>query len=210
MKIKKSKLNRETYLEEATKILRRTLFSPKGYKVPTVQLSISWASSGNRSRKNKMGVGTLGQCYPTTLHDGGINLIKITPAYDGSSLEGTLDILGTLVHELVHAVDNCVSGHGEAFKRCALAVGLLPPMRRTPESEWLRELMTNKIVKKLGLFPHQKLRSGGARQGTRNLKVSCDCCGFSFRTSKMNINRLPSYIPCPTGCGGEMDNDRGY
>ena len=84
-----------------------------------------------------------------------------TPAYDGSTLEGTLDILGTLVHELVHAVDNCESGHGEAFKRCALAVGLTPPMRSTGESQWLKDLMTEKIVKKLGLFPHQKLMAGG-------------------------------------------------
>jgi len=208
MRIKKSKLNRETYLEEATKILKRSLFTPKGYKVPKVQLSVSWATRGNRSSKTKMGVRTVGQCASTGLHAGGLNLITITPAYDGSTLEGTLDILGTLVHELVHAVDNCESGHGEAFKRCALAVGLTPPMRSTGESQWLKDLMTEKIVKKLGLFPHQKLTAGGRPDTVRNLKVSCNCCGFSFRTSRMNINKLPDHIQCPTGCGGLMDNER--
>jgi|TARA_B100001564_G_C20652587_1_gene677588 hypothetical protein len=204
MKIKTSKLNRETYLQEATTILRKSLFSPKGFKVPKVKLSVSWASRGNKTNKNKLGVSVLGQCYPTQLSDDGINHVIITPALSGSTLEGSLRILGVLVHELVHAVDNCESGHGQAFKQCATAVGLTGQMRSTGESEWLQNLMTEKIVKKLGLFPHQQLRTGGRTQTTRNIKVSCNCCDFSFRTSRKNLNMINEF-DCPTGCGGELD-----
>lgn len=203
MKLKTSKLNRETYLQEATKILRKSLFSPKGYTVPKVKLSVSWASRGNSSRKTKSGVSVLGQCYPTQLSDDGLNHVIITPALDGSTLEGSLRILGVLVHELVHAVDNCESGHGQAFKQCATAVGLTGQMRSTGESEWLQNLMTEKILKKLGLFPHQTLKTGGRKQSTRNIKVSCDCCDFSFRASRKNLNMINNF-DCPTGCGGEL------
>ena len=48
--MKTSKLSRENYLIQATDILRKSLFKPKGYKVPKVELSISWATRGNRNR----------------------------------------------------------------------------------------------------------------------------------------------------------------
>ena len=36
--MKKSKLSRENYLIQATDIMRKSLFKPKGYKVPKVEL----------------------------------------------------------------------------------------------------------------------------------------------------------------------------
>ena len=192
--MKTSKLSRENYLIQATDIMRKSLFKPKGYKVPKVELSISWATRGNRNRKGD--AKTLGQCFPKHMHAGGINQIVITPNYDGSTIEGSIDILGTLVHELVHAVDNCVSGHGQAFKNCALAVGLLPPMRSTPESEELREWLRKNIVDKLGKFPHKKVTLSGAKQTTRNIKVECNCCEFSFRTSRKNLELMDEVSHC--------------
>jgi len=209
MRHKKSKSNRETYLENATDILRKGLFKQKGYKVPKVQLSVSWATSGNRSRHGE-GVKVLGQCFPTGLCDSGINQVNITPYLDGSTLKGTLRILGVLVHELVHAVDDCVSGHGTPFKRCAEAVGLTGKMTATTETEWLEDYLKENVIKPLGLFPHAKVVSGKRKDSVRNLKVSCNCCGFSFRTSRMNINKLEDHIDCPTGCGGQMDNEQDY
>ena len=199
--MKTSKLSRENYLIQATDIMRKSLFKPKGYKVPKVELSISWATRGNRNRKGD--AKTLGQCFPKQMHAGGINQIVITPNYDGSTIKGSLDILGTLVHELVHAVDNCVSGHGQAFKKCALAVGLLPPMRSTPESEELREWLRKNILDKLGKFPHKKVTLNGTKkQTTRNIKVTCDCCDFSFRTSRKNLAIMdfePDCLACIEG-----------
>jgi hypothetical protein len=198
--MKTSKLSRENYLIQATDIMRKSLFKPKGYKVPKVELSISWATKGNRNRKGN--AKTLGQCFPKEMHAGGINQIVITPNYDGSTIGGSIDILGTLVHELVHAVDNCVSGHGQAFKNCALAVGLLPPMRSTDESEELREWLRKNILDKLGKFPHKKVTLSGAKQTTRNIKVECNNCDFSFRTSRKNLDMMdfePDCLACSEG-----------
>jgi hypothetical protein len=199
--MKTSKLSRENYLIQATDIMRKSLFKPKGYKVPKVELSISWATRGNRNRKGN--AKTLGQCFPKQMHAGGINQIVITPNYDGSTIKGSLDILGTLVHELVHAVDNCVSGHGKAFKDCATAVGLTGPMRSTGETEELKEYLRKNIIDKLGLFPHKKVTLNGTKkQTTRNIKVACDCCDFSFRTSRKNLAIMdfePDCLACSEG-----------
>jgi len=204
--MKKSKLSRENYLIEATDIMRKSLFKPKGYKVPKVELSISWATRGNRNRKGD--AKTLGQCFRKFAHAGNINQIVITPNYDGSTIKGSIEILGTLVHELVHAVDDCASGHGQAFKNCALAVGLLPPMRSTPESEELKKWLRENILDKLGLFPHKKVTLNGTKkQSVRNIKIACDCCDFSFRTSKKNIDSMYDFadhtnwncLACPEG-----------
>ena len=199
--MKTSKLSRENYLIQATDIMRKSLFKPKGYKVPKVELSISWATRGNRNRKGD--AKTLGQCFPKQMHAGGINQIVITPNYDGSTIKGSLDILGTLVHELVHAVDNCVSGHGKAFKDCATAVGLTGPMRSTGESDELKEYLRKNIIDKLGLFPHKKVTLNGTKkQTTRNIKVTCDCCDFSFRTSRKNLAIMdfePDCLACSEG-----------
>jgi len=192
--MKTSKLSRENYLIQATDIMRKSLFKPKGYKVPKVELSISWATRGNRNRKGD--AKTLGQCFPKQMHAGGINQIVITPNYDGSTIKGSLDILGTLVHELVHAVDNCVSGHGQAFKKCALAVGLTMPMRSTGETEELKEYLRKNIIDKLGLFPHKKVTLSGKKQTTRNIKVECNCCEFSFRTSRKNLELMDEVSHC--------------
>jgi hypothetical protein len=187
--MKKSKLSRENYLIQATDIMKKSLFKPKGYKVPKVELSISWATHGNNSR-NTGKAKVLGQCFNRASSEKGINQVIITPNLDGTTIDGTLNILGVLVHELVHAVDDCVSGHGKAFKDCALAVGLTGPMRSTGESEELKEYLRKNILDKLGLFPHKKVTLSGKKQSVRNIKVSCDSCDFSFRTSKKNIDLM--------------------
>jgi hypothetical protein len=200
--MKKSKLSRENYLIQATDIMRKSLFKPKGYKVPKVELSISWATHGNNSR-NTGKAKVLGQCFNTASSDKGINQVIITPNLDGTTIEGTLKILGVLVHELVHAVDDCVSGHGKAFKDCALAVGLTGPMRSTGESEELEKYLKANIIKVLGKFPHAKVNlSKGKKQSVRNIKVACNCCEFSFRTSRKNLEMMIT-DNCPACDDGE-------
>lgn len=194
--MKKSKLSRENYLIQATDIMRKSLFEPKGYKVPKVELSISWATHGNNSR-NTGKAKVLGQCFNRASSEKGINQVIITPNLDGTTIDGSLNILGVLVHELVHAVDNCVSGHGKAFKDCAMAVGLTGPMRSTGESDELKEYLRKNIIDKLGKFPHAQVNlSKGKKQTTRNIKVECNCCEFSFRTSRKNLELMDEVSHC--------------
>ena len=194
--MKTSKLSRENYLIQATDIMRKSLFKPKGYKVPKVELSISWATHGNNSR-NTGKAKVLGQCFNRASSEKGINQVIITPNLDGTTIDGSLNILGVLVHELVHAVDDCVSGHGKAFKDCATAVGLTGPMRSTGESDELKEYLRKNIIDKLGKFPHAQVNlSKGKTQTTRNIKVECNCCEFSFRTSRKNLELMDEVSHC--------------
>jgi len=199
--MKTSKLSRENYLIQATDIMRKSLFKPKGYKVPKVELSVSWSTYGNNHR-NTGDAKVIGLCFPKHMHKGGINQITITPNLDGSTIKGSIKILGVLVHELVHAVDNCVSGHGKAFKDCATAVGLTGKMTATGESDELKEYLRKNIIEKLGLFPHKKVTLSGKKQTTRNIKVECNRCDFSFRTSRKNLDMMdyqPDCLACDVG-----------
>ena len=86
--------HREAWLHAAADQLR-AMFAQKGYVVPTCQVSCGFASTGVRS-------GHIGQCWSRRSSRDGINQIFISPA-----LEDPVEVLDTLVHELVPAVDDC-------------------------------------------------------------------------------------------------------
>jgi hypothetical protein len=102
---------REEWLIEAVEQIR-PIFERVGYKVPPVKVSIGFPSTGSKGRH-------LGQCWSTKSSEDGINQIFLAP-----HLENPVEYLDTLVHELVHAVDNCSSRHGAGFKKIAKDVGL--------------------------------------------------------------------------------------
>ena len=82
----------------------------------------------------------------------------------------------------------------------ALKIGLMSPMRATTASPELAETC-KKIVDKIGEFPHDRMIIKKVKtQGTRNIKVSCLCCDFSFRTSQKNIDKinLRTCLSCET------------
>tara|TARA_R110000824_G_scaffold119970_1_gene274496 strand:+ start:420 stop:1007 length:588 start_codon:yes stop_codon:yes gene_type:complete len=184
---------REEWLNTVAEELDKVAFKPNGYNLPPVQISCSWAL-GNRA-KNKT---TLGQCFPTSWSDGKINEIVIVP-----TVQDSYEIADTLAHELAHAVDDCVSGHGKGFKKICLAVGLngTTKMRQAKAGEKLGELI-KAIIKKVGEYPHDKVNiSEKKKQTTRNLKVECSECGFSWRASNSMIMRMENHT-C-NGCGGD-------
>ena len=96
--------------------------------------------------------------------------IFVSPAVDK-----TQNVLATLTHELVHAVDDCKSGHKKDFIKIAREIGF--------EAEWTSsenrtDALTKKLVKlaeKLGEFPHAAIRQGERPtvQKTYMLKVLC-------------------------------------
>ena len=75
-------------------------------------------------------------------------------------------------------------------------------MRATTASDELNEWLRKNIVDKLGKFPHGAVSLSGKKQSVRNIKVSCDCCDFSFRTSRKNIDLMyyePDCLACDSG-----------
>ena len=102
---------REQWLQQA--ILSLTpLFKEKGYAVPKCHVSCGFASTDVKR-------GHIGQCWSTKASTDKVNQIFISPA-----LSDSVQVLDTLMHELVHAVDDCENKHGPVFKKMALKLGI--------------------------------------------------------------------------------------
>ena len=65
-------------------------------------------------------------------------------------------MLVSLLHELIHAADDCASGHKGTFAEAATRLGFEGPMTQTPPGlELTAEVIT--LAEALGPFPHAKL-----------------------------------------------------
>lgn len=183
---------REEWLVAAVEALR-PLFAEADAELPPVRVSVGFA--GGSGRKNS----TIGQCWSASSAEDGVAQVFISPVL------GEADrVLDVLIHELVHAVDDCQSGHKGRFAKLAKAVGLEGKMTATAASEGLKAKLAP-IVEKLGDYPHAVLLSGAGvetpkKQGTRMLKLECPADGYIVRTTAKWLELgLPS---CP--CGEEM------
>ena len=159
-------INREQWLMAAVDHIT-PIFQARGYVVPQVKVSVGFPSTGGKGRH-------LGQCWSSKAAEDNINQIFIAP-----HLKTPLDFLDTLVHELVHAVDNCESGHGEGFKKIALDVGLKGPMRSAGAGDHLKQDLI-RITEKLGTFPHGRLSLPipTAQKAPKRPGAKCAKCGY--------------------------------
>ncbi len=86
--------------------------------------------------------------------------------------------MDTLVHELVHAVDNCEHKHGKEFKKIALSLGMVGPMRSAGAGPELKAKL-EAIAKTLGPYPHGKLKVIHRKAISRSRpRAKCPECGF--------------------------------
>jgi len=165
-------LNREAWLERAIALLRPD-FEDNQTPLPVlIKVSVGWPG-GKRSAK------AIGQYWPPALSTNDIPQIFISPV-----IEDPVRALDILVHELVHAATPG-DGHGKAFKRCALAMGLEGKMTATVAGPGLTARLTL-LRTALGEYPHGALREGARatpKQGTRLLKACCDSCGYTVRVT---------------------------
>lgn len=189
---------REQWLNAAVVRLGR-LFKEIDVELPEVRVSIGWPSKGGLATKGKV----IGQCWSTKVAKDGVSQIFISPTL-GEDLTQTM---GVLVHELIHAWDDCKSAHKGAFAQKARAIGLEGKMTESNVSERLAEQL-KPILDDLGEFPHSPLIASEMekerkKQGTRMLKLHVpECCGYTVRTTQKWIDEgLPS---CPHGTEMEV------
>jgi hypothetical protein len=193
---------REAWLLAAVEELR-PLLKQVGAVVPErVSVSVGFAAKNVRK--------ALGVCFPTAATNGGISHMFVSPM-----IEDPIKVLDVLVHELIHASDDCKSGHAGHFAKCARAIGLEGKLTATHAGDDLRTQLED-ISTQLGPYPHTKLNLGNniKKQTTRLLKLMCsdDCCPlmdeatgnvYTIRVTKKWIEvGLPS---CP--CGATMKPD---
>lgn len=199
---------REQWLEAAVDQLRpifaevKDVFlgeerDPDGrHDLPKVRVSVGWPSRGGTSNKGRV----IGQCWKTTVAGDGVAQIFLSPILDG---EGP--VLETLVHELVHAWDDCQAGHKGRFARTARALGLEGKLTATHAGADLAQRFTG-VVEAIGSYPHSPLNpfemdKQRKKQSTRMLKLECPSCGYIVRTTQKWLDLgLPT---CP--CGQELE-----
>ncbi|MDG4801752.1 SprT-like domain-containing protein [Micromonospora sp. WMMD980] len=177
---------REEWLTAAVEAMR-PLFAEVGETIPTVRVSVGWP--GGKGKKNA----TIGQCWPTGLAGDKVAQIFISPVLDKPA-----DILATLAHELVHAVDDCANQHKGRFVKIAKAIGLTGKMTATVAGDELAGRLAA-IAKTLGDFPHGRLSlvSGSEKkQSTRMIKCECGDCGYTARTTRKWLDEYGAPI-CP-------------
>jgi hypothetical protein len=129
-------ITREQWLQNAVTALT-PLFSAKGYSVPNCHVSCGFASTDVKR-------GHIGQCWSTKASADKVNQIFISPAFSDSVV-----VLDTLMHELIHAFDDCENKHGPVFKKMALKLGLKGPMRSAGAGPELKAVLWTEVNKRL-------------------------------------------------------------
>jgi hypothetical protein len=173
---------REAWLEAAVQEIT-PIFMKAGYAIPLCRVSCGFTSTGVRS-------GHIGQCWSKKSSSDGINQIFVSPA-----LEDTIEVLDTLVHELVHAVDDCQHKHGKEFKKISIKLGMVGPMRSAGAGAELKEKL-KVVASRLGPYPHSRItvfKKVISRQPRPRAK--CSKCGFTVPMLKDFLHYGPPICP---------------
>jgi hypothetical protein len=183
-------MHRELWLTKATKLLRFQ-WSRFGIAVPVdVKVTCGFPGGGSPRRR-------IGECWPRARSGAKVNEVMISPV-----LEAPLDVIDVLGHELLHAVDDCASGHGPAFTKNSKTVGYSGGKHSkitTPEALALAQV----VLEKIGVYPHAKvqLTAKKAKDSTGLHKLECGCGNVAYMTSK----KIADFgFPVCGDCEGEM------
>jgi hypothetical protein len=177
----KMELTREQWLNSAVEVLK-PIFTEKGYIVPKVNVSCGFPSTGKDRH--------IGQCWAKETSEADVNEIFISP-----KLDDPIEVLDTLVHELVHAVDNCKHSHGAEFKKIALSIGLEGKMRQAAAGEKLKVRLKEMAIA-LGEYPHKKLKFyTKIRTYKPRPRAVCKDCGYQLNIQKKWLHYGPPLCP---------------
>ena len=157
-------LTREAWLHRAIEEFRPR-FTEIGLPLPArLHVSVGFGYSSRAESKY-----ILGQCWARRASADGVNHIFLGPQEGDPAA-----MLVSLLHELIHAADDCQSGHKGAFAEAATRLGFEGPMTRTPPGlDLTAEVIT--LAEALGPFPQrqarphhgQRARTRPARRGPR-------------------------------------------
>ena len=175
-------LTRESWLQAAVALLR-AMFAANNFVVPDCQVSCGFTSTGVRS-------GHIGQCWSKKSAANEVNQIFISP-----TLSSAFEVIDTLTHELVHAVDDCQHKHGKEFKKIALKMGMQGPMRSAGAGPELKAKL-NELLEKLGPYPHGHLKVSMQKAPRINRpRARCAQCGYQVPMLKKFLSYGPPLCP---------------
>ncbi len=173
---------REQWLMAAFEKLK-PIFEEIGSQVPECRVSCGFTSTGTRN-------GHIGQCWSRRSSEDSVNQIFISP-----TLFDAVEVLDTLVHEMVHAVDDCQHKHGKEFKKIALKIGLQGPMRSAGAGPALKARIEG-IAQAMGPYPHARLKASKPYTVRRaRPRAKCPECGFQVPMLKQYLHFGPPLCP---------------
>lgn len=174
----------------------RPVFEAANAPLPiNLRVSIGFTSRGMKGSR-------IGECWSSDASEDGHYEIFIKPTLDNSAR-----ICDVLTHELIHAAVGIPAGHGPAFKRVALALGLKgKPTATYGGEDWYRWSIP--LIEALGPFPYGALTNDGGMSSSRPkqvsylLKAQCDTCGFTARITAKHVRPV---MRCPDiECDGDL------
>lgn len=156
---------REAWLQAAASFLLQHMVE-QGLPLVEVRVSCGWPVRGGVARRRTV----IGQCFAPSVCKDGKPQIFISPR-----LSDGVEVLGTLLHELVHASVGCQHGHKKAFSQAVRAVGLAGPPTATTVGERLRPLLLS-YIERVGPYPHASIQlKPQAKVGSRLRLYQCGC-----------------------------------
>ena len=183
------KLNREAWLNKATDLINNH-YAKKGYSLEDIRseimISCGYPPNTRTGSKNT----TFGVHINPLASESGKHEIFLNPI-----MANSLEVIDVLAHELVHAIQThlfpkCKKAHGKEFIKICKAVDMTGSKKfaQAEASEDFKKDL-NDIIHKIGEYPHSAINLNAKRkkQSTRNIKVECSNCSYSYRTSKTNI-----------------------
>ena len=175
--------NREAWLIRAVEALK-PLLSEAGFPLLTpVRVSCGFPSGGQRSNQ-------VGECWSQKSSDDAHNQIFISPMQVDA-----VEVLDTLLHELIHAVDDCEHKHGTAFKKIATKLGMVGPMRSASAGPKLKAKLHD-LAHALGPYPHAALRVSTAKRASRpRPRARCPQCDYQVPMLKKFLEWGPPLCP---------------
>ena len=156
---------REAWLQAAASFLMDYLVERDLPRVE-VRVSCGWPVRGGVARRRTV----IGQCFAPSVCKDGKPQIFISPR-----LSDSIEVLGTLLHELLHASVGCQCGHGKEFSQAARRVGLAGPPTATTVGDVLRPVLVS-YVERVGQYPHAAIMvKPKDKVGSRLRLYQCGC-----------------------------------
>lgn len=173
----------------------RPVFAAANAPLPiNLRVAIGFTSKGFKSQR-------IGECWSSDASEDGHYEVFIKPTLNNASR-----ICDVLTHELIHAAVGIPAGHGPAYKRVALALGLKGKMTATYAGEdWYRWALP--IITELGPLPYAAITDDGISSGRKKqtsylLKAMCTMCDFTARVTAKHVREN---MRCPDPeCEGDF------
>jgi len=166
--------------------LRSVVQTITGMVIPDVRIGVGFPSTGKSGS-------TLAETWPRKAANDNVNEITVRV-----TMSDPVEVLGVLLHELIHVGFDGKYGHGKRFQKEFARLGFMGDPKGHMMSPELRNNLKT-LADSLGVYPRKEgLQEFIAKhkQTTRLHKVICQTCSLNFRLTQKWIDKAVQ-LDCP-------------